>query len=52
MDWWFLRDPQRLIEERRAVDELAAHSDWIEGVEWVLDGSVAILAKRAAASRA
>lgn len=48
MDWWFLRDPQRLIEERRAVDELIGHADWIEGVEWVLDGSVAILANIAA----
>jgi len=44
MDWWFLREPQRLIDERRAVDELTARADWLDGVEWVLDGSVAILA--------
>src|SRR5688572_685782 len=44
MDWWFLRDPQRLIVERRAVDELAARADWLAGVEWLLDRSVAIRA--------
>lgn len=44
MDWWFLRDPQRLIEERSAVNDLTAHAPWIEGIQWVLDGAVSILA--------
>ena len=38
MEIWFLRDMQRLSLERSVLQHLEATAEWLEGVNWTLDG--------------
>jgi hypothetical protein len=37
---WFLRDMQRLSLERSALQRLETTTEWLEGVNWTLDGGL------------
>jgi molybdopterin/thiamine biosynthesis adenylyltransferase len=40
---WFLRDPERLSQERAGIDELLKRSsDWFIGAAWILDGGICL----------
>jgi molybdopterin/thiamine biosynthesis adenylyltransferase len=40
---WFLRDPERLSQERAGIEELLKRSsDWFIGAEWLIDGCICL----------
>src|SRR6185436_13592800 len=34
---WYLRDSERLAQERKGIEELSRSADWLVGAEWGLD---------------
>lgn len=37
---WFLRDPNRLAQERAGIEALTKSVDWLVGAEWKLEGEL------------
>ena len=40
MEIWFLHNPERLSQERRAIQQLAETTEWLQGIAWGFDGEL------------
>jgi sulfur-carrier protein adenylyltransferase/sulfurtransferase len=38
MTIWFLENPNRLIDERKEIEQLQLNQEWLLGVEWLIKG--------------
>lgn len=45
MNFWFLKDLTRLSKEKEEITNLQLQTDWLEGVEWVLESGIALIAR-------
>lgn len=39
MSIWFLENPERLIQERKEIEQLQLNKTWLSGIEWKISGN-------------
>lgn len=45
MKYWFLEDLSRLSKEKKEIQNLYSKVDWLEEIEWILESSLALIAR-------